>query len=92
MMKAKLRVCASCEWIFRGDTDCPECGFASYGARWVYGDKAYRYELTQEPWKDRKLSKVESELDLKISMNKEKITKNKGKYFNLKMEYFHIKK
>jgi hypothetical protein len=54
---AKLRVCASCEWVFKlgdsQDCDCPKCGFGSYGARYVYGDKAYTYKKTQKPWKDK---------------------------------------
>lgn len=54
--KAKVRVCASCEWVFRGDCDCPKCGFASYGARYVYGNIAYSYEKTQEPWLNKKLA------------------------------------
>lgn len=52
---AKLRICASCEWIYEGD-NCPLCGFASYGARFVYGDKVYQYKYTQKPWKDKQLS------------------------------------
>lgn len=55
-MKAKLRCCASCEWIYEGSQDCPKCGFGSYGARFVYGSKAYRYKLSQEPWKRRKVN------------------------------------
>lgn len=51
---AILRVCASCEWIFRRadaeDGSCPMCGFAHYGARYVYGPDCYKYERTQEPW------------------------------------------
>lgn len=55
-MKAKLRVCASCEWIFKGHKSCPKCGFAHYGARFVYGNKCYRYEETQQPWLDKKVA------------------------------------
>lgn len=60
--QADLRVCASCEWVFaRSETDvtilgCPKCGFSSYGARYVYGDKAYRYKRTQEPWLTRQVA------------------------------------
>jgi hypothetical protein len=58
-LRAKLRVCASCEWIFSiSDAkkgDCPKCGFGHYGARYVYGNKCYRYKRTQEPWLERKL-------------------------------------
>ena len=59
---AKLRVCASCEWVFKDERHpemggCPKCGFAHYGARYVYGDKAYRYAKTQQPWFDNKMSR-----------------------------------
>ena len=59
--KAKLRVCASCEWIFLKSEDtpvsgCPKCGFGHYGARFVYGDKCYRYAISQEPWLRRKVA------------------------------------
>ena len=40
----RVRCCARCErvyWYTLGD--CPDCGFASYGARFVYGDWAYLY-------------------------------------------------
>lgn len=55
-MKAKLRVCASCEWIFTDGVTCPKCQFGSYGARYVYGNKAYRYVKSQKPWFDRKVA------------------------------------
>ena len=64
---AKLRVCASCEWLFK-DTrhpetgGCPKCGFAHYGARFVYGDKAYTYAKTQRPWFDKKLAEYSFQL------------------------------
>jgi len=54
----KLRVCASCEWIFKisyPDIGCPKCGFAHYSARYVYDNDAYRYQYTQKPWMKRKL-------------------------------------
>jgi len=64
-----LRVCASCEWIFKVTEHemCPKCGFGSYGARYVYGDKAYRYAKTQKPWKDKKLRRYKIELDEQIT-------------------------
>jgi rubredoxin len=73
-LKAKLRVCASCEWVFdhdpdgglHGDGGCPKCGFAHYGARWVYGDRAYQYKKTQKPWKEKKLAGYEAELDAEV--------------------------
>lgn len=61
---ANLRVCASCEWIFSytKNKECPKCGFASYGAKAVYGNKAYKYAKTQEPWINRKLDAYRIEL------------------------------
>ena len=59
-MGADLRVCARCEWIWKvSETDieiCPLCGFGSYGAHYVYGKKAYDYAVSQEPWKQRKIT------------------------------------
>lgn len=54
---AKLRVCASCEWIFDTGLSCPKCQFGSYGAHYVYGNRAYRYAKTQQPWLDRKVER-----------------------------------
>lgn len=67
---ANLRVCASCEWVYRftQSRECPKCGFASYGARWVYGNKCYRYEKTQELWLEKKLTKYEMQLRQEISI------------------------
>lgn len=59
---AKLRACASCEWIFRNGVECPKCGFVSYGARCVYGDKCYTYEHNQKPWLEKKVLAYEIEL------------------------------
>lgn len=53
--RASLRVCASCQWIFTGGAECPKCAFGSYGARFVFGAKAYRFKRTQKPWFDQKL-------------------------------------
>jgi len=55
--RANLRCCASCEWIYEGLRECPKCGFASYGARYVHGDRAYRYKKTQEPWMNKKIDR-----------------------------------
>lgn len=60
--RAKLRCCASCEWIYEGANDCPKCHFASYGARFIYGDKCYKFKVTQEPWMNRKLSDYQVKL------------------------------
>lgn len=53
---AALRVCASCEWIFKTGVECPQCQFGSYGAYYVYGKRAYRYAVTQKPWYERKMA------------------------------------
>lgn len=37
------------------------CGWASYGARYVYGDACYGYERTQKPWYKRKMTDAEVE-------------------------------
>jgi hypothetical protein len=60
--RANLRTCASCEWIYEGHSDCPKCQFGSYGARFVYGNKCYRFSRTQEPWMKKKLSSYECQL------------------------------
>lgn len=54
---ANLRVCASCEWIFKLSEykSCPKCGFAHYGAYYVYGDRCYKFSKTQEPWLNKKV-------------------------------------
>jgi hypothetical protein len=64
---AKLRVCASCEWIFRNSTSCPKCGFAHYGARHVYGNKCYNFEKTQVPWINRKVDNYICELQEQVN-------------------------
>lgn len=60
IQRAKLRVCASCEWIFHisqaNNGNCPKCDFGHYGARYVYGNKCYRYKRTQEPWLEKLLA------------------------------------
>lgn len=69
--RANLRCCASCEWIYEGcNLPCPKCGFASYGAKFVYGNKAYRYKETQEPWIRNKIDRYMTELMDEISKNK----------------------
>ncbi len=65
----KLGVCASCEWIYTCNdelTDCPQCGFGSYGARFVYGNIAYKYAKTQQPWFDKKVSEYKITLNNQI--------------------------
>jgi len=73
--RAKLRVCASCEWIFEGDMACPKCDFGSYGARYVYGNKAYRYKLTQRPWFDKKIATYAVKLNHEIAQSLDKTSK-----------------
>ena len=72
MFKAKLRTCASCEWIFKLDDPmksqmCPKCGFGHYSARYVYGNKAYRYAKTQQPWYDKKMADYSYKLRQEIN-------------------------
>lgn len=68
--RAKLRICASCEWVFHistaKDGGCPKCGFAHYGARWVHGNKAYQYRYSQRPWVYQKMDRFLSELNEEI--------------------------
>lgn len=75
----KLRTCASCEWIFNAinnDPTCPKCEFGSYSAKYVYGNKAYRYKLTQEPYKNKKLEELHYKLLLEIKENNKQYNKN----------------
>jgi len=67
-MKAKLRVCMRCEWVFLQSTNdgCPKCRWAHYGARSVYGNAAYRYIKTQDPWRRKKMDEFSNKLDLEI--------------------------
>lgn len=65
-MNPPLRVCAHCEWIFEGTTECPKCQFGSYTAHAVYGDACYRFAKSQKPWKDRQLAIRSAELDREI--------------------------
>lgn len=67
--RAVVRCCASCEWIFRRteeDATCPKCRFGSYGARYVHGQACYTYELTQQPWADRKMKEFQMKLMAEI--------------------------
>lgn len=72
----KLKVCASCKWIFKENSSCPKCEFASYGAHFVYGKKCYQYQYTQEPWMENKISiytiKLFEEIELSNPIKKEK--------------------
>ena len=74
-MKSKLRVCASCEWIFNEYSACPKCGFAYLSAHYTYGKKCYTYAKTQKPWKDKKMHYYEEALNTQI---KESCKMNKG--------------
>ena len=78
---ANLRVCASCEWIFELShfEMCPKCEFAHYGAYSTYGKICYKYKLTQEPWKERKLTKYLYKLNDGIDKYNKKHNKGKKK-------------
>lgn len=62
MKKAELRICASCEWIFKNFSSCPKCGFAHYSAFQVCGKKCYRYAKNQQPWIDKKIKNYKCQL------------------------------
>jgi hypothetical protein len=47
--------------------ECPKCGFGSYGARYVYGKKAYRLEKTQEHWLKKKMDCFRNKLLAEIN-------------------------
>jgi hypothetical protein len=68
--KVILRVCASCEWIYSGQIDCPKCGFGSYSAYYVYGNKCYQYKLSQKPWLEKKLFIYQQKLLKEINESK----------------------
>jgi len=70
---AKLRVCASCEWMFKiskEDQVCPKCNFASYGARYAYGNACYRFAVNQKPWMDKKMADYATKLYEEIERGK----------------------
>ena len=78
VIRARLRCCASCEWIFklkdnegRGhDTsvgECPRCGFGHYGAVSCFGNRAYRYARTQEPYVKRRVDKYIAEVRSEVT-------------------------
>ena len=75
---AALRVCASCEWIFKLKRpnqieECPKCRFGSYGAYYVYGSKCYRFKRDQKPWMDKKLFAFECKLRKEILESVEEV-------------------
>ena len=69
-LQADLRVCASCERIFRRSKHsggCPYCGFAHYGARWALGPRAYKQEQRQEAWRAKVISSFITRLESLIA-------------------------
>ena len=65
---ALLRVCASCEWVFKLEhkkvsTKCPLCESDSRGARQVYGENAQWYLRTQKPWMEKKVDTYRTKLE-----------------------------
>jgi hypothetical protein len=66
--RAALRICMSCEWIYKGIDGCPKCQMPSYGARFVYGDRAYKYAKSQKPWFDRKMAEYAGKLYEEMEM------------------------
>jgi len=83
MSKAIIRVCASCEWIFRlsspdAQEPCPKCEFGHYSAVYVYGRRAYWLERTQAPWKAKKMFTAEQKLDKEIEANNKQFHKRQA--------------
>jgi hypothetical protein len=75
----KLRVCASCEWIFNAvnnDPTCPKCEFGSYSAKYVYGKRAYQYKITQLPYVNKKLEGFRYNLMKEVEENNKKQQKD----------------
>jgi hypothetical protein len=61
--RANLRCCCHCQWIYKGlDTGCPKCDWPSYSARYVFGNKAYKFAVTQEPWLEQKMGDYKTKL------------------------------
>ena len=73
-LRANLRVCASCEWIFylpdNNDPSCPKCHFGSYGANYAYGARAYYYVKSQKPWYEKKMGDCSTKLNREIEETK----------------------
>lgn len=50
LKKSKLKICATCKWIFKEENKCPKCnnsvGF--YSAFYAIGYKTYNYKYTQD--------------------------------------------
>ena len=75
-----VRVCASCEWVFKSrNPKCPKCDFGSYAAARVYGKKAYDFIYSQEPWKERKIANYSLQLDREIVASTPKKPAKKAK-------------
>ena len=78
--RAKLFTCARCEWLFKTPYNgCPKYHSGYYSAHYVYGNKAYTYYKTQEPWKTKLLAYYyEAELCKEIATtseyNRKKVT------------------
>ncbi|ALY07066.1 hypothetical protein VmeM32_00075 [Vibrio phage vB_VmeM-32] len=68
---AKIRVCATCEWIFDStiSNQCEMChnSVGSYGARWVYGKNYLTLYKNQTPWREKQLAKSMFRIDQEIS-------------------------
>lgn len=67
---ARIRVCATCEWIFDSaiSSRCGMCNnsIGSYGARWVYGKNYLTLYKHQTPWREKQLAKVAFRIEQEI--------------------------
>jgi hypothetical protein len=73
--KANLRCCCHCQWIYTGlNKGCPKCEWPSYSARYVFGNKAYKFSVTQEPWLEDRMTdyrmKLLKEIPVPIKVKK----------------------
>lgn len=74
--KANLRCCCHCEWIYKGfNKSCPKCDWPSYSARYVYGNSAYKFAVTQEPWLRKKMDDYHTKLFKEIPVPIKKVKK-----------------
>ncbi len=67
MARQFLQVCMHCDWIYKGElSDCPKCSWPAYRAKSVFGNKAYKYAKTQQPWMEKQINKFGHMLEKEI--------------------------
>jgi len=87
--RALIRCCSSCEYIYdirlSYRNDCPVCGFASYGGRFIHGNKVYTYLKTQKPFYDKKMNRAASKAYKQAKHLDDKAKEMSRSYFMLKI-------